>query len=81
MRTHPYINSQSAIPIDSIRSVVSYTLYLIMKGQMSGNLAFDGRKAIQAENDISRRLQELSDQLSACLSACKENEIADLLEC
>lgn len=81
MRTNPIHSRLQTLRSDSAASLVADTHYLIMKGQLAGNLVLDGHKATSEERDIAKKLQELSERLARRLSVCKENEIADLLEC
>lgn len=67
--------------LDTTSSIVGYTHYLLMKGQLVGNLVLDGHRYSSEERNIAAKFQELSHLLALRLSVCKEHEVADLLEC
>ncbi len=81
MRTNPILSQTNPLRFDSTGSLIAYTHYLIMKGQLAGNLVLDGHNATSEEKDIAKKLQDLSERIARHLAVCKENEIADLLEC
>lgn len=52
-----------------------------MKAQLAGNLILDGHEASVEEQNIALKLREFCDVIDMWLSDCREDEIADLLEC
>lgn len=68
-------------PKYSVRYIVGYSHYLIMKAQLAGNLVLDGHKPSMDEQNIALKLRELCDVIERRLSVCSEDEIADLIEC
>lgn len=62
------------------RSLLSYSNYLIMKAQLTGNLCFDGHIPSVEELQIAEQCRMLCDNLSHTLDYCKPSEVPDLLE-
>lgn len=81
MLTNSHFTQSQTLRLDTIQSIVGYTHYLLMKGQKAGNLVLDGHNVSNEEKSIAKKFQELCDRLILRLSVCKENEIADILEC
>lgn len=67
--------------LKSVGEIVGYTHYLLMKGQLAGNLIFDGHKPSAEERMIAKQARSLADSIQRSLRACGPNEIAELLEC
>lgn len=67
--------------LSGVREIVGYTHYLLMKGQLSGNLTFDGHKVSAEERRIAEQSRSLADCIQRHLRDCHADEIAELLEC
>lgn len=67
--------------VRDIRSITAYTHYLVMRGQIAGNLRFDGHSETAEETYVAEQCCVLCDKISSRLAVCKENDIPDLLEC
>lgn len=65
----------------TVRYIVAYTHYLVMKAQLAGNLVFDGHKPSVEEQHIAHKTRELCDIIDKRLTGCREDEIADQIEC
>lgn len=72
---------QSVIEDCSGTAIIGYTHYLLMKGQIAGNMISDGHKKTDVEREISDQCRTLCGKLSDRLSTCEDEEISDLLEC
>lgn len=68
-------------PIYTVRYIVGYSHYLVMKAQLAGNLVLDGHNPSVEEQNIALKLREFCDVIDRQLSLCSEEEIADLIEC
>lgn len=68
-------------PQYSARYIVGYTHYLVMKAQLAGNLVLDGHKPSAEEQNIAVKIRDFCDVIGRQLSLCREDEIAELLEC
>lgn len=64
-----------------VRYIVGYSHYLVMKAQFAGNLVLDEHKRTVEEKNIALKLREFCDVIERQLSLCREDEIADLIEC
>lgn len=64
-----------------IRSITAYTHWLVMRGQLAGNLRFDGHSTTAEETLVAEQCRKLCDRISRYLAVCKENEIPELIEC
>lgn len=62
------------------RDFMAYAHYLIIKGQLAGNLTFDGHKPTVEEQEIRQQCLTLCRDIKAGLSLCNESEIPELLE-
>lgn len=67
--------------ITDVRTITAYTHYLLMRGQLAGNLCFDGHSASAEETHVAEQLRLLCDKISSHIAVCKESDIPDLLEC
>lgn len=67
--------------LGDIRSITAYTHWLVMRGQLAGNLRFDGHSATAEETLVAEKCRKLCDRISRYLAVCKENEIPELIEC
>lgn len=52
-----------------------------MRAQLAGNLILDGHNPSAEEQNIASKLRELCDIIDRQLSLCREDEIADFIEC
>lgn len=68
-------------PQYSARYIVGYSHYLVMKAQLAGNLVLDGHKPSAEEQNIAVKIRDFCDVIDRQLSLCREDDIADLLEC
>ncbi len=67
--------------LSNVNEIVSYAHWLIMRGQIAGNLCFDGHLASDEEREIAFRCKTLCASLEKKLQTCREADIADLLGC
>lgn len=67
--------------LGDIRSIKAYTHWLVMRGQLAGNLRFDGHSTTVEETLVAEQCRKLCDRISRYLAICKENEIPELIEC
>lgn len=72
---------QFEAPRYTTRYIVAYTHYLVMKAQLAGNLVLDGHRLSVEEQNIALKIRNLCDVIDRRLSVCREDAIADLLEC
>lgn len=68
-------------PKYSVKYIVGYSHYLIMKAQLAGNLMLDGHKPSREEQNIAVKIRDFCDVIDRQLSLCGEDDIADLIEC
>lgn len=67
--------------LGDIKSITAYTHWLVMRGQLAGNLRFDGHSTTAEETLVAEKCRKLCDRISHYLAVSKENAIPDLLEC
>lgn len=67
--------------LGDIRSITAYTHWLVMRGQLAGNLRFDGHSTTAEETLVAELCRKLCDRISRYLAVCKENDIPELIEC
>ena len=67
--------------VSDVQEIVGYTHYLLMKGQMAGNMTLDGHEPTNEEQEIAVQCKVLSNDISRLLDKCRDEEIALLLEC
>lgn len=67
--------------IPDVGAVMAYTHYLVMKGQIAGNLCFDGHIATVEETHVEEQCRAMCDKIRQLLAVSKEKDIPDLLEC
>lgn len=67
--------------LSDTKEIMGYGHWLIMRGQHAGNLCFDGHAATQEERDINRNMRELSNLIDRRLTACKTEDVSNLLDC
>lgn len=67
--------------MNSLGEIIGYAHWLVMRGQNAGNLRFDGHIVAEEEMSISRKCRSLADILVKKLTTCREEEIAQLLDC
>lgn len=67
--------------ISTVKEIVGYTHYRLIKGQLSGNLTFDGHKPSAEEQRIANQGRMLADKIQHILRDCSPSDIAELLEC
>ena len=67
--------------LGDIKSITAYTHWLVMRGQLAGNLSFDGHSTTAEETLVAEKCRKLCDRISRYLAVCKENEIPELIEC
>lgn len=81
MRITPFTDYAASRSVDSTKSVMAYTRYLIMKAQTAGNLRLDGHAASAEEKDVEAQCRALCDRIARKLQTGKESEIPELIEC
>lgn len=64
-----------------LREMLAYSRYLIMLGQMGGNLMIDGHKPSDEELRNGEMCRSMCEKLYEELQDCNPGEIAELLEC
>lgn len=67
--------------LTSVKEIVGYTHYLLMQGQLAGNLILDGHKPSAEELMIAKQARSLADSIQRNLRDCCADEIAELFEC
>lgn len=80
MQTATRIANRRATKPDDVKSIMSYCHYLMMKGQLIGNLCFDGHKPTSEENFVAEQCRRMCDKISVTIEFCKINEVAELLD-
>lgn len=81
MRITPVTDYTASRSVDSIKSIMAYSRYLIMRAQLSGNLILDGHDASAEEEDVAAQCRALCDRIARRLQTGKESEIPELMEC
>lgn len=75
-----YRNRPSA-PRETAKTLISRSLYVIMKSQLVGNMAFDGHTPSAEERKNSEDSRMLCGKIESQLQSCKVNEIPMLISC
>lgn len=68
-------------PLCEPKEIISYGRWLMMRGQLAGNLTLNGHTATKEELDISQKMRLLADLASKQLQNCEPEVIGELLDC
>lgn len=68
-------------PLREPKEILSYSHWLMMRGQFAGNLTLDGHTATKDEFDISLEMRLLADMTLKQLPNCEPDVIGELLDC
>lgn len=72
--------NQEMDKLGDVKSIMSYCHYLMMKGQLIGNLCFDGHTPTEEENQVSEQCRVMCSKISRILDVCKLNDIPSLID-
>lgn len=75
-----YRNRPSALR-ETAKTLIPRSLYVIMKSQLAGNMAFDGHTPSAEERKNSEDSRMLCGKIERQLQSCKVNEIPMLISC
>ena len=64
-----------------IKQILGYSHYLLMKGQLAGNMRVDGHKASKEEVEIAGQYRSFCDNITKRMASCKVGAIPYLLAC
>lgn len=67
--------------LPDVREIAGYAHWLVMRGQLAGNLRLDGHAASDEEQAVASGCRTLCGALEERLVNCREADIADLLPC
>lgn len=76
----PITSKRVMTNIEDTKSLKSYSHYLIMKAQLSGNLCFDGHIPSQEERQIAEQCRRVCERISQAIDFCKVSDVPELLD-
>lgn len=68
-------------PLREPKEILYYSYWLMMRGQLAGNLTLNGHTATDEELSIQSEMQQLAELASKRLADCKLEAIGELLDC
>ena len=68
-------------PLREPKEILYYGHWLMMRGQLAGNLTLNGHTATEEELSIESEMRLLADLASKRLTNCKPEAIGELLDC
>lgn len=72
---------ESKIETWDIQQILGYSHYLLMKGQLAGNMRIDGHRASKEEVEIAGQYRSFCDNITKRISSCKVGAVPYFLAC